>query len=112
MGDAEALDLPAASFDSVVCTFSLCGIPDVPRALAEMHRVSRPGGRLILVDHVAGSPQWVRAIQWLLERVTIPMGGEHFRRRPLLQLTAAGFEIEHSHRSKLGIVERVGARKR
>ena len=111
VGDAEALDLPDASFDTVVCTFSLCGIPDERRAIAEMRRVLRPGGRLLLIDHVVGSPGWVRALQWLIERVTIPLGGEHLRRRPLLQVRAAGFEVEHSHRSKLGIVERVAARK-
>jgi ubiquinone/menaquinone biosynthesis C-methylase UbiE len=95
----------------VVCTLSLCGIPAEPRAIAEMRRVLRPGGRLLLLDHVAGSPGWVRATQWLLERVTIPLAGEHFRRHPLLPVRAAGFEIEHSQRSKLGIVERVAARK-
>jgi hypothetical protein len=63
------------------------------------------------VDHVAGSPAWVRAIQWLLELITIPLGGEHFRRRPILAVHAAGFVVETSQRSKLGIVERVLARK-
>jgi ubiquinone/menaquinone biosynthesis C-methylase UbiE len=88
LGDAQALDLPDASFDTVVCTLSLCAIPDHRRAIAEMRRVLRPGGRLLLLDHVAGAPRWVRAIQWLLERVTGPLGGEHLRRRPLLQLQA------------------------
>jgi ubiquinone/menaquinone biosynthesis C-methylase UbiE len=110
-GNAEALDFPDASFDTVVCTLSLCGIPDDVHAIAEMGRVLRPGGRLVLVDHVAGSPAWVRAIQWLLERVTIRACEEHFLRRPLLQLPSAGFQIEESQRTKLGIVERVVARK-
>src|SRR5919204_4113614 len=110
LGDAQALELPDASFDTVVCTFSLCAIPDERRAIAEMRRVLRPGGRLLLLDHVVGSPAWVGAIQWLLERVTIPWGGEHFRRRPLLQVQAAGFLLERHERSKLGIVERLVAR--
>jgi hypothetical protein len=42
---------------------------------------------------------------------TIPLGGEHLRRRPLLQVRAAGFQIEQRQRSKLGIVERLAARK-
>ncbi len=111
LGDAQALDLPDASFDTVVCTLSLCAIPDERRAIAEMRRVLRPGGRLLLLDHVVGSPRWVRAIQWLLELVTRPLGEEHLRRRPLLQLQAAGFEIERRERYKLGIVERLAARK-
>jgi ubiquinone/menaquinone biosynthesis C-methylase UbiE len=111
LGDAQALDLPDASFDTVVCTLSLCAIPNHRRAIAEMRRVLRPGGRLLLLDHVAGAPRWVRAIQWLLERVTGPLGGEHLRRRPLLQLQAQGFQIERRERYKLGIVEQLAARR-
>jgi ubiquinone/menaquinone biosynthesis C-methylase UbiE len=111
LGDAQALDLPDASFDTVVCTLSLCAIPDERRAVAEMRRVLRPGGRLLLLDHVAGAPRRVRAIQWLLEQVTRPLNEEHLLRRPLLQVQAEGFEIERRERSKLGIVERLTARK-
>jgi ubiquinone/menaquinone biosynthesis C-methylase UbiE len=111
LGDAQALDLPDASFDTVVCTLSLCAIPDDRRAIAEMRRVLRPGGRLLLLDHVAGTPRWVRAIQWLLEQLTRPLQGEHMRRRPLLHVQAQGFEVERHQRSKLGIVERLTARK-
>jgi ubiquinone/menaquinone biosynthesis C-methylase UbiE len=111
LGDAQALDLPDASFDTVVCTLSLCAIPDERRAVAEMRRVLRPGGRLLLLDHVAGASRWVRALQWLLELVTVPLGEEHLRRRPLLQVEAEGFQIQQRERSKLGIVERLTARK-
>jgi ubiquinone/menaquinone biosynthesis C-methylase UbiE len=109
--DAHALPYPDESFDTVVCTFSLCAIPDDRRAVAEMYRVLRPAGRLLLADHVAGSSRPVRAIQRLLEFITIPTGGEHFLRRPSKQLRAQGFEIEQQERFKLGIVERVAARK-
>jgi hypothetical protein len=76
-----------------------------------MKRVLRPGGQLLLLDHVAGGPRWVRALQWLGELVTIPLGGEHMLRRPLLQVQAEGFQIDRRERSKLGIVERLTARK-
>lgn len=91
-GDAEALPFPDASFDTVVCTFSLCAIPDDRRALAEMRRVLRPGGRLLLADHVAGDHAAVRAVQRALELFTIPQGGEHFlriaARKPTLSAAA------------------------
>jgi ubiquinone/menaquinone biosynthesis C-methylase UbiE len=111
LGDAQALDLPNAVFDTVVCTLSLCGIPDERRAVAEMKRVLRPGGRLVLLDHVVASPRWARAIQWLLERITIPLAAEHFRRRPLRTVQTEGFVIDFAERRKLGIVERVLAHK-
>src|SRR6266540_503301 len=109
-GDAHALAFPDASFDTVVCTFSLCGIPDQRQAIAEMRRVLRPGG-LLLADHVAGSAWPVRAVQWLLELVTVPLGGEHLRRRPIEQVRAQGFQLQRQDRFKLGIVERLAARK-
>ena len=110
LGDAQALELPDASFDTVVCTLSLCAIPDERRAVAEMKRVLRPGGRLLLLDHVAGLPRWLRAIQRLLELVMRQTTGEHQLRHPL-QVWAEGLEVERRERSKLGMVERLAARK-
>ena len=49
---AEALPFDAASFDTVVCTFVLCTVADPRRALAEVARVLRPGGRLLFLEHV------------------------------------------------------------
>jgi len=110
-GDAQALAFPGACFDTVVCTFSLCAIPDDRQAVAEMARVLRPGGLLLLADHVAASPRLARAAQALIEVVSIPVGGEHFRRRPIRHVQALGFAIEEQDRLKLGIVERLAARK-
>src|SRR6266511_753738 len=110
-GDAHELGFPDGAFDTVVCTFSLCAIADDRQAVAEMWRVLRPGGRLLLADHVAGSAWPTRAVQRLLELVTIPLGGEHFRRRPLEHVRAQGFHVERQERFKLGIVERLAARK-
>ncbi len=109
--DAQALPFPDASFDTVVSTLSLCAIPDDRRAVAEMSRVLRPGGRLLLLDHVASSARAVRVLQWLVERITVPVGGEHLLRRPLQLVQAEGLEIEQQSRFKLGIVERLSARK-
>ena len=110
-GDAHDLPFADASFDTVVCTFSLCAIPDDRRAVAEMARVLRPGGLLLLADHIVGSSWPVRAGQRLLELVTVPLGGEHFRRRPLTHVQAAGLRVERRDRFKAGIVERLAARK-
>jgi ubiquinone/menaquinone biosynthesis C-methylase UbiE len=111
LGNAQALDLPDAAFDTAVCTLSLCAILDHRRAIAEMKRVLRPGGQLLLLDHVAAGTRLARAIQWLLERITVPLGSEHLRRRPLLQVQAEGFQVERRQRYKLGLVERLVARK-
>lgn len=111
-GNAQALEFPDASFDTAVCTFSLCAIPDERQALCEMARVLRPGGLLLLADHVEASRWDARAIQRLIELVTVPLGGEHFRRRPILHVPAMGFTVEEHQRFKLGIVELLAARKR
>jgi ubiquinone/menaquinone biosynthesis C-methylase UbiE len=50
--DAQDLPFPDDSFDTVVCTYALCGVLDDALAIGEIRRVLRPGGRLILVDHV------------------------------------------------------------
>lgn len=109
--DAQALQFPDASFDTVVCTFGLCSIAKDRQAVAEMVRVLRPKGLLLLADHVEASAWPARAVQGLLELVTVPYAEEHFRRRPILHVQALGLRIEERDRFKLGIVERLAARK-
>jgi ubiquinone/menaquinone biosynthesis C-methylase UbiE len=111
VADAQRLDFPDCSFDTVVCTFSLCSVPDDRRAVEEMRRVLRPGGLLLLADHVVSTAWPARLVQRLIEVFTIPFGGEHFRRRPMRRVRAAGFVVERHERFKLNIVERLAARK-
>jgi ubiquinone/menaquinone biosynthesis C-methylase UbiE len=110
-GDAQDLAFLDESFDTVVCTLSLCNIPDDRRAIAEMKRVLRPGGRLLLFDHVRAASSLLRAVQRILEAVTVRLEGEHLLRRPLEHIQGEGFEVEQRERYKAGIVERLSARR-
>jgi ubiquinone/menaquinone biosynthesis C-methylase UbiE len=108
-GDAEHLSFGDASFDTVVCALSLCTIPSPAAAIGEMKRVLVPGGRLLLLDHIGSTWPPVYAVQWLLERLTIRAAGEHFTRRQLPLVRAAGFEVVEAERLKAGTVERIHA---
>ena len=108
--DAGSLPFAAASFDTVVSTFALCCVPDLDRVLGEALRVLRPGGRLLLADHVVASFWPLRAVQHVAELVTVPRQGEHFTRRPLTSLERLGVDVVESERLSLGAIERVYAR--
>jgi len=108
-GDAERLPFADASFDTVVCALSLCTIPNPAAAIGEMNRVLVPGGRLLLLDHIGSTWPPVHAAQWLLEQITIRAAGEHFTRRQLPLVEAAGFQVIETERRKAGTVERIYA---
>ena len=65
-----------------------------------MSRVLRPGGQLILVDHIESTSRVVRAMHRFLEIFTVALDGEHFLRRPLNIVQAAGFTVERVQRFK------------
>ncbi|HEX2295672.1 MAG TPA: class I SAM-dependent methyltransferase [Actinomycetota bacterium] len=111
-GDAHALAFPDGAFETVVCTYSLCNIPDPHRAVGEMKRVLGPGGRLVLVDHVRSPVKPVLWVQKAIELLTRRFEGEHMTRRPLEQVRAHGLDVVERERLGLaGIVERVVALK-
>lgn len=89
---AEALPLAAASVDTVVSTWTLCSVPDLTAALAELRRVLRPGGRVVFIEHGRAPEPGVRAWQ---DRLTPAWrriaGGCHLNRPIDALLEDAGF---------------------
>lgn len=79
--NGESLPFEDGSFDSVVCTWTLCSIPDVGSALNEMHRILRPGGKFFFVEHgLADDPnvqKWQHRLTPLQRRIG---DGCHFNR--------------------------------
>jgi ubiquinone/menaquinone biosynthesis C-methylase UbiE len=90
---AEKLPLADASFDSIVCTYTLCTIPDPVAALREMRRVLAPGGKLLFSEHgKAPDPSvfnWQGRIQPLWKKVS---GGCHLNRDIPALLEEGGFK--------------------
>ena len=92
---AEQLPFDAARFDSAVVTYTLCSVANVARALAEVRRVLRPGGRLLFIEHGLapdrGPRGWQRRITPLWKRVG---GNCHLDRDVKRELESSGFAIE------------------
>ncbi|MGN6427710.1 MAG: class I SAM-dependent methyltransferase [Leifsonia sp.] len=109
IGDAEALPFDDAEFDTVVCALALCSIPRPALAIAEMKRVLRPGGTLLLADHVRSTWPPVTAVLWIAELFTVPVQGEHLTRRHLATVRSAGLSVVEHERRSFGMVETIRA---
>ena len=94
-GSAEAIPLENNSVDTVVTTWTLCSIPDAGRALREMHRVLRPTGRLLFIEHGRAPEPNVR---WWQDRLTPAWkrigGGCHLNRAIQNLIEDAGFQFD------------------
>ena len=94
-GTAEALPFEDRSFDTVVCTFTLCSVCTPTAALSEARRVLKPGGRFLFCEHgLAPDPdvaKWQRRIEPIWKRIA---GGCHLTRPVTSAIEAAGFKVE------------------
>jgi ubiquinone/menaquinone biosynthesis C-methylase UbiE len=107
VGDAQELPFPDARFDTVVSAFSSCTFPDYAAAFREMVRVTKPGGRVLLVEHGRSSVGWIarrqdRNIVRVYER-----SGCRNNRDVLADLAEAGLEPEEHAVSHLGMMNRI-----
>jgi len=101
--DAEALDFPDQSFDSVVYSLCLCTIPDPVRAIAEGLRVARPGARMIFFEHVRSNVLPIALVQEMINPLMVRFLADHWNRRTLDMIRAAGIEPDIVRRAWLGV---------
>lgn len=94
-GVGEALPFDDETFDTVVCTFTLCSVTDPPKVLAEAKRVLKPGGRFLFCEHgLAPDPgiaAWQRRIEPVWKRLA---GGCRLTRPPAATVRASGLNLD------------------
>lgn len=92
---AEQLPLPDDSFDTVVCTYTLCSIPDPVTALHEVRRVLKPGGQFLFCEHGRSPDLAVARWQDRIQPLWMPLaGGCHLDRDVPALLRDAGFQAQ------------------
>tara|TARA_B100000401_G_scaffold96796_1_gene62206 strand:- start:3627 stop:4319 length:693 start_codon:yes stop_codon:yes gene_type:complete len=95
LSSAESIDLPTSSVDSVVCTFSLCSIPDPKKALNEIYRILKPGGKYFFCEHGI-SPDFFTKVFQNVTNIFYPKlsGGCHANRDIPKLITDSGLKID------------------
>lgn len=92
--DVQALQFPDGTFDSAIATFVFCSVPDPVAGLREMGRVVRPGGRIVLLEHVRSeNPLLGRLMDWI-DPLVARLMGPHINRRTVENVRRAGLVIE------------------
>ncbi|MGZ3790146.1 MAG: class I SAM-dependent methyltransferase [Bacteriovorax sp.] len=94
-GDAESLDFESSTFDTVVATLVFCSINNPDRAIEEVYRVLKPGGKFLLLEHVRrNTPIAGRLLDLLTPLWKHAAGGCHLNRDPSKHLQDVGFKID------------------
>ena len=94
LGDVQALDFPDASFETATATFVFCSVPDPVLGLRELSRVVRPGGQVLLLEHMRSANPVLGALMDALNPLVVRVMGANVNRRTVENVQKAGLHIE------------------
>lgn len=89
--DAQSLCYADNSFDTVIGSFVFCSVPMPIKGLKELHRVCKPGGQVLLLEHVISSNSVIACIMKLLNPVVVRLFGANINRDTVKNVKACGF---------------------
>jgi ubiquinone/menaquinone biosynthesis C-methylase UbiE len=110
LGDAQSLPFADESFDVVVATFLFCSVPDPRLALDETRRVLKPGGQLLLLEHVLAERPVLRQLMRWLDPIPFHLWGAHIDRDTVTTVRDAGFAEIMTTNLWGDVVKRIEAR--
>ena len=102
--DVERLDFPDRFFDTVFATFVFCSVPDPVQGLRELRRVCKPGGKLLLLEHMRPGHRMLGLLFDLLNPLAVRATGANINRRTMDNLKKAGWHLRHAEDLSMGIV--------
>lgn len=105
---AEKLPFRDASFDAAFASLVFCSVESPQAAFSELRRVVRPGGTVVLLDHVR--PRFLGPLFDLLNLITVPFCGDHFNRRTATAASSAGLDVLRIREHALGIFNLITCR--
>ena len=91
--DVQHLDFPDDSFDAAVASFVFCSVPDPALGLRELARVVKPGGQIILLEHVRARPPILGKIMDWLNPLVVRIMGANINRRTVENVQKAGLPL-------------------
>lgn len=89
--DVQSLHYASNSFDTVIGSFVFCSVPAPMKGLKELHRVCKPGGRVLLLEHVISSSTVLAGVMNLLNPIVVSMVGANINRNTVKNVQACGF---------------------
>ncbi|HHW01647.1 MAG TPA: class I SAM-dependent methyltransferase [Thermoanaerobacterales bacterium] len=92
--DAQAMDFPDNTFDTVVATCVFCSVPDPVKGLAEVKRVCKPDGKIILLEHVRSESPVIGWLMDVLNPISLHLIGSNINRRTVQNVISAGIQLQ------------------